>query len=64
MYDFVKFSKILAENLHKTLKIFQKFSEDLDNVSIEFSMVSNPLDDLSVVFRGKLAKSSKRTWPF
>ncbi len=64
MYDCVNFSRILAENLHKTIKTLQKSSEDLDNVSIEFSMVSNPLDDLSVVFRGKLAKSSKRTWPF
>jgi hypothetical protein len=64
MYDCVKFSRILAENLHKTLKTLQKSSEDLDNVFIEFSMVSNPIDILPVVFWVKPAKNPKKIWPF
>ncbi len=63
IYDSVKFSKRLAENLHKNSKALQKSSEDLNNVSIEFFMVSNLLDILSVVFWVKPAKNPKKIWP-
>jgi hypothetical protein len=50
-------SKNLSEDSRKP-------SENLDSVSIEFSMIYNLLDLLIFVFRAKLEKNPARTWPF
>jgi hypothetical protein len=41
-------------------KTFTKLSDDLGSMSFEFSMVSNQLDVLLLLFGAKLAKSPKK----